>query len=289
VSSGAPSAFDEDDSISQNVGQPCFKRTGGLPLDAATPCTKAQQEQPAFDGKQSVYNSGVIRYEGVRGNTFKVKLADDIKPGTYYFYCAVHGFGQITELNVKAKNAKVESAAEVARRGRAEAEKALKPLAKIYRQVVRTGKVTLGDDKLSAPFAGLYAEGADHTLVNEFLPRRITAKVNEPITWTMLGSDHTISFDVPKYFPIVEFDTPKGVRMNPRLKRAAGGAAEPPEQEGMGVFEVDGGTYDGTGFWSSGLIGADPYAKYTLRISKPGTYAYACLIHPPMIGQVVVT
>jgi plastocyanin len=55
------------------------------------------------------------------------------------------------------------------------------------------------------------------------------------------------------------------------------------------VFKIDGGTYDGTGFWSSGLFGAEPYAEYTLRISKPGTYPYACLIHPSMIGQVVVT
>ncbi|HUR76591.1 MAG TPA: hypothetical protein VMZ22_01490 [Acidimicrobiales bacterium] len=296
--SGVPFAFEDEGSIAQNVGQPCFKRKGALPLEAATPCAKAQQVQPAFDGKQSVYNSGLIRYEGVRGNSFKVKLADEIDPGTYYFYCAVHGFGQLTELKVKPKDAKVESAAEVARRARAQAEDTLRPLAKVYRQTVRSGRLTLHGEKLKGPFAGLYAEGADHALINEFLPHRITAKVNEPITWTALGSDHTISFDVPKYFPIIEFDTPKGIRLNPRLSRPAGGAPEIPKpdetdeeshEDHGGPLTIDGGTYDGSGFWSSGLFGSEPYAKYTLRISKPGTYPYACLIHPPMIGQIVVT
>ena len=294
--SGVPFAFDDDDQIAQNVGQPCYKRSGTFPEDPATPCTKRQQRQPSFDGKQSVYNSGIIRYEGVRGNSFTVKLSDDIDPGTYFFYCAVHGFGQTTEVEVKREGADVASRTAVARRAREQAEETILPLEKVYRQAARTGRVTLGGEELKAPFGGLYAEGADHALVNEFVPRKIEAKVNEPITWTLLGSDHTISFDVPPYFPILQFDTPKGVRLNPRLGRPAGGAPPIPEQEGEGPpdgprqpVEIDGGTYDGSGFWSSGLVGAEPYLRYTVRISKRGTYPYACLIHPPMIGQVVVT
>jgi len=34
---------------------------------------------------------------------------------------------------------------------------------------------------------------------------------------------------------------------------------------------------------------SDAYVKYTLRFSTPGTYRYACLIHPPMVGTVTVT
>ena len=30
------------------------------------------------------------------------------------------------------------------------------------------------------------------------------------------------------------------------------------------------------------------YVEYTMRISEPGTYRYACLLHPPMVGTVVV-
>ncbi len=287
--SGIPLAFDDEDEVAQNVGQPCYKATGTFRDDASKPCTKAQQEQPAFDGKQTIYNSGLIRYEGPDGNTFEMELADDIKPGTYFFYCAVHGLGQTTELEVKPKGSKVESRVSVGRRARDEAEKTLLPLDKVYRSAAKTNAITVDGEKIEGPFAGLVAEGADHALLNEFLPRKITAKVNEPITWKAFGSDHTISFDVPDYFPILEFDTKDGVRFNARLGRPAGGAPDIPEQDGEGVLKIDGGTYDGTGFWSSGLFGAEPYAEYTVRISKPGTYPYACLIHPPMIGQIVVT
>ncbi|MEY2426010.1 MAG: hypothetical protein QOI61_1582 [Actinomycetota bacterium] len=291
--SGVPFAFDDNDGIAQNVGQPCYLETGKLPLDSAKACSKANQRQPAFDGKQSVYNSGLIRYEGVQGNSFKVPLADDIKPGTYFFYCAVHGFGQTTELIVKPKGSKIESQGSVSRRAQAEAKEKLAPVQTLYREAVRSGRLTVAADEVQAPFAGLYSPGGDHALINEFIPREIHAKVGEPITWTMMGSDHTISFHVPKYFPILEFDTPKGVRMNPKLNRPAGGAPALPahndNDEGEGPALMDGGTYDGSGFWSSGLFGGDPYAQYTLRISKAGTYAYACLIHPPMIGRIVVS
>jgi plastocyanin len=79
------------------------------------------------------------------------------------------------------------------------------------------------------------------------------------------------------------------VRLNPTLNAPAGGAPKVPNQQGPGIVKVDGGTYSGSGFWSSGVISADPYLEYTLRIAKPGTYDYACLLHPPMVGKVVVS
>ncbi len=292
--SDLPLAFTEEGGIGQGVGQPCYRKTGGFPKDSATACAEADQRQPEFDGKSSIYNSGLIRYEGTQGNSFEVKLADDLAPGTYNFYCAVHGLGQLTELDVKPKGAKIESSGALARRAQTEAKAKLEPVQKVYRDVVRTGRLELDGVELEAPFAGLFAPGADHALINEFVPREIRAKVGEPITWTMLGSDHTISFDVPKYFPILEFGTPEGVRLNPRLAKPAGGAPSLPDDtversDSDGPLTVDGGTYDGTGFWSSGLFGGEPFVKYRVRISKPGTYAYACLIHPPMIGRIVVS
>ena len=66
-----------------------------------------------------------------------------------------------------------------------------------------------------------------------------------------------------------------------RLGAGASGKPEPPI--------VDWGTWDGSGFWWSGVPFSDAYIQDTLRISTPGTYRYACLIHPPMVGTVTVT
>ncbi len=289
-------AFDQEgaDGLAQNIGQPCFLDKGAVPKDPNTPCTKAEQKQPEFDGTQSVYNSGVLRYEGAQGNTFRVKLADNTKPGTYLFYCAVHGPGQLSEVEVRKPGSKVPSATAVRRAGRDEARDATLPLEKTYRNAVRTNKTRVNGEEITGPFAGLPTE--IHASINEFVPNVIRTKVGEPVTWKMIGADHTISFDVPPYLPIIQFGTK--FRLNPKIENPAGGApARPEHDEGDGEGDegppepeaIDGGTYDGSGFWSSGLVGAEPYLAYTLRFAKAGTYPYACLIHPKMIGRVVVT
>jgi plastocyanin len=77
--------------------------------------------------------------------------------------------------------------------------------------------------------------------------------------------------------------------LNERLEAPAGGSPKLPEPKEGEPMRVDGGTYNGTGFFSSGLISGDPYAEYSLRFSKPGRYRFACLLHPPMVGTLVVT
>jgi plastocyanin len=293
-----PFAYGEEEGsgITQNVGQPCYLRNGAPPKDEDESCKDAQQVKPVFDGKQSYYNSGIIPYEGPEGNTFEVPLADDIDPGKYWFYCAVHGAFQATEVEVLERGADAPSETEINRRARREIDKLAEPLLGLYRQALRRNRVNTHDElneelTVKGPFAGISDAtiGFGHALINEFVPKRLEVKAGEPITWRMMGSDHTISFGVPRYFPVMEFLDDGTVRLNRRIDPPAGGAKEPPEQEGMGVYKVDGGNYDGTGFWSSGLIGGSPYAEYTMRISKPGTYDFACLIHPPMVGKIEVS
>jgi plastocyanin len=283
-----PEAFTED-GIAQNAGQPCYLSTGIPPKDPKKHCTNAQQKQPEFTGKQSFYSSGIIPYQGPQGNTYRVPLSDDIKPGEYLFYCLVHGPGQRTKVVVKPKGAKIPGQGEVTREARKEIDVIAEPLQKQFREAKRTGRLTLpgGRGKVPGPFVGLI--GGNHTAINEFVPKTVRTKAGQPIRWKMMGSNHTISFDVPTYFPQVQFLKNGTVRLNPKLEPPAGGAKKVPEQEGMGVFKFDGGAYDGSGFWSSGLIGAEPYLEYTMSISKRGTYRIACLIHPPMVGTVVVT
>jgi plastocyanin len=291
VFEGLPWALgeDDDDGITQNAGQPCYLSDGLPPEEPDEPCRDDDQEQPAFDGTHTYYNSGIIPFEGPRGNTYRVPLAEDIAPGRYMFYCAVHGFGQTTEVEVVPAGTDVPSADDVARAAREEIDEAAEPLVDLFRQATSEGAIDVDGERIEGPFAGVDAPFLEHTGINEFVPRERTVKAGEPITWKMMGADHTISFNVPRYFPIMEFLDDGTVRTNPMLDPPAGGAPEPPEQEGDGPLEIDGGTWDGEGFWSSGLMAAQPFIEYTLRISEPGTYEYACLLHPPMVGTLEVT
>jgi plastocyanin len=271
--------------VAQNLAEPCFRRSGGPPKKADTPCPAAQRRQIAFDGRASVYNSGLIPYDGPNGNTYEIPISPNAKPGTYYFYCAVHGPGQSTVVTIKPKGSAIQPQSTLNRAALEQVNTLAAPLAKDLRQA-RTGHVNIAGLDLNGPFAGI-GDPAVEGSVNEFVPKTITTKVNQPVTWTILGTSHSISFDVPKYFPIMTFAKNGRVTINPKIYQPARSPKIPDTGDGQ-ITRVDGGTYNGIGFFSSSVFGSDPYATYTLRVSKPGTYRYACLIHPAMVGTLVV-
>jgi plastocyanin len=291
--------------VSQRGAQPCFIDVGQPPSSPNTPCPK--RAQPAFTGRQEVYSSGFIHYAGENGNTYRIPIAKDATPGRYYFFCTVHGPLMSGYIVVKPKGQSITSQAHVSDAADKQIMLWTKPLDDAW-QVANAGKVVPPSDakELAAPgskyFKGILAGfGAlpDAKLqfessINEFIPRKVTAKVGAPVTWTTFGG-HTISFDVPKYFPIVTVKADGTVIRNPQLDKPAGGAPPLPTVNENGPpgppLKIDGGTYDGSHFWSSGVINTpdDQYAQYTLRFSRPGTYRYACLVHPPMVAEITIT
>jgi len=300
---------DSLEEVNQLAAQPCYIESGDMPGDLSQPCE--QQEQPDFKGTETYYNSGFIPYEGPGGNEFRVRLSDDIEPGTYYYYCNYHGPLMSGAIEVVGKGEAIPSQEEVNRRAREEIEQSAGPLRRELEKAQagelevtedeaallrRSGHIRPGTTIFRGNLSGLYAEEATFMAgINEFIPKEIQARVGEPVTWINLGM-HTISFNVPRYFPVISVEDDGTVVYNPQVPPAAGGAPQPPEpfsneEEGEGPpqpVRIDAGTFDGEGFWSSGLIGADPWVHYTIRFSRPGTYKYACLIHPPMTGTVVV-
>ncbi len=52
-------------------------------------------------------------------------------------------------------------------------------------------------------------------------------------------------------------------------------------------MKVDAGPWDGRGFRSTGLDYQD-LDEFSVTFTRAGTYTYACLIHPQMVGRVVV-
>lgn len=298
---------EEIDSVAQNAAQPCFLDSGNPPTDANTACPK--RSQPDFNGKQTFYNSGFIPYEGSGGNEFKVPLAENIAPGTYFFYCNYHGPLMSGKIKVVAEGASIPSQDEVNKTAREEIEKQAAPLRE---QIEKFEKGTLevppeeadafrnagflkpGTNRFQGNLSGLYAE--DDAImggINEFLPKSKTVKVGETVKWANLGM-HTISFNVPKYFPVISVEKDGKVVYNSKVIHPDGGVPEHPEPfdfegpPGNEPLKIDGGTWDGEGFYSTGLIGWAPYVEFSMKFSKPGTYKYACLIHPPMTGTIVV-
>lgn len=95
------------------------------------------------------------------------------------------------------------------------------------------------------------------------LPKVVVIKAGESVTWVnKSGFDvHTVTFLAGK-----DMST---------LTEADFGA----------VTAESGSTYSG-GYLSSGIFGDG--GTYTLTFDKPGTYEYLCLLHPQMVGTVVV-
>jgi plastocyanin len=269
------------------ASQPCFLRSGEPPKGGKA-CPK--RKQPAFDGRFSLYSSGVIPYEGPSGNAYNVPFSSDVKPGKYFFYCVVHGPIQFTEVVVKEKGAEIPSAEQVSRAARSEVQRVADPLFAIYKRAVAKNAFEVDGTDVTGPFSGLYTPKVDFAQVNQFVPGKVTTKVGRTVSWKVFGG-HTISFNVPEYFPIMEFKKNGEVHVNPRLRTPAGGAPALRQPEGSRpqAHQVDAGTWDGKGFWSSGEIYGQPYVEYGLRVSTPGTYRIACLIHPAMVGTLVVT
>jgi plastocyanin len=272
---------------------PAFAPPDGPPFEGVT-CPTAGRPQPRFTGRQGLYNSGFIAPDGDHANVFEVPLAADAQPGTYRYFCNYHWMDMSGTLEVVPEDEPIPSQAEVSRQGREEikADAAL-ALAKVDEaKHARNGKV--GD--LSLPLAGREVDEDFTVVVNEFLPSKVATKVGEPVTWTFDGADHTVSFNVPKYFPIFTKRKAGTVTWNPKSYEPVGWKIEEPAEEGEeggpeGEDEgrvVDVGSWDGSGgFHSSGALSAGD--RFTVTFTKPGRYPFACVLHPQMVGTVDVS
>lgn len=269
--------------INQIIAQPCLVEEGPLPEDGA-PCPN--QELGPFDGTEAYYNSGFIGLQTDGDNIFELTLSESIEPGEYDIFCSVHGSFHSATMEVVPSDQSIPSPSEVNQQTRQELNEVVEPFRQVFERASE-GQFVFGGEAFTGNFSGLLDERVEG-LLNEFIPKTIEAQVGEPVTWLMFGP-HSISFDVPEYFPIYEQLEDGTIRANEDVYFAAGGAPEVEEQESLDPIVVDGGTWDGSGFWSSGVLYSEAYVQYTLRFSTPGTYRYACLIHPPMVGTVTVT
>jgi plastocyanin len=268
--------------INQTAAFPCYVNDiAALPLDFAA-CSKAQQTQPEFTGQHAYYSSGFIPFEGPQGNTFEMTIADDAKDGTYFYYCTLHGARMSGEIKVD-RDADLESQASMNKRGSEEADRLAAPLLEFYE------KEKAGAGQYKGNLAGSGdASTKQFGSVNEFTPRTIRSAVNQPVTWTFVNG-HNLSFEVPPYAPVYKLGADGRLEFNNELKQPKGWPGPPGPAAGRKPVHIDAGKWDGSGGWHSTGSGWNTGDTYTITFTKPGSYLYACSVHPGMIGKVVVS
>ena len=255
-------------------------------------CTGERKQQPDFTGRHALYNSGFIPPEGDDANTFVLPIAEDADPGTYFYFCNYHWTNMSGTVEVVERSVSIPSQEQVNRDARKEIEEDAKVALQKLDEAEGATSVESSEGELELPLAGREADEDYAVIINEFLPKKIDARVNRPVTWTFDGIAHTVSFNVPKYFPVFTVDEDSGeVEWNPKSYEPVGWEVperpESDDDEDAPPRQVDVGKWDGGGgFRSSGAL--DPGETFTVTFTKTGTYAYACVLHPQMVGTVTV-
>ena len=284
--------------VNQNGAQPCYLDRGAPPTDPDTPCPR--RKQPEFTGRHSYYSSGFIPFGGEAPNRFDVRLSKDIAPGSYNFYCNLHGVGQSGTVEVIPSEEPLPSRSAAARRTQElMTERYGAPLAAALTDAQRD-ELTIAGVPYRTPLAGAATTdvrpwggsahrrhfGHRHGSVDEFVPPVVRTGVDEPVTWTFVGR-HTVSFNVPRYLPVFAVDDDGTVRLDPLVHEPVGWAVPSVEPNDAPAI-VDAGRWDGRGFRSTGLDWRTG-DQFTVRFTRRGTFLMACLVHPAMVGKVVVS
>jgi plastocyanin len=252
----------------QAGAQPCFQATGLPPTKDACPVHTGD-----FTGTESLVTSGWLDPNA----PFTLKIGESAKPGTYNFFCQLHGPDMGGKLTVAAQDTTVPTPAEVKSAGdtalKADTDK-LAPAAAM-----------LASGTAKKAFAGVFSQAFQLGGVAAFGPSAIHVPVGGKVTWQVFGP-HVIYFNAPADAEQLRVPAPDGsVHFNAKAAAPLGGPGAPDKP---GLF--NGGSWNGVGQHSSGAIISFPpdLYTYTLTFTKAGTYNYLCTFHESMKGTVTV-
>jgi plastocyanin len=228
-----------------------------------------------------------VTYTGAKGVQSGLPLSDKPKPmtvkfskaGTYTYYCDVHA-GMKGTVRVVAKSKKVPTAKQDAKRVDAQVAQALKIAKGLTTATLPANTVTVGN-------AG--AHGVEYF---GFLPGTLTVPKGTTLKFQMSAKSleiHTATSGPGN--PETEADSYLG-----KLAKSF----EAPTIDPAGVYPSDPPpapasltpASHGNGFWNSGVMDAaaasPPASSSSVTFAAAGTYKLYCLIHPFMVGTVVV-
>lgn len=252
----------------QAAAQPCFQATGPAPL--VNPCTVKTGE---FTGSESLVTSGWLDPNA----PFVLKISDAATPGVYNFYCQLHGPDMGGTLTIADKTTSIPSVDEVKATGATELAAAAK--------LLEPGVAQLSAGTPAKAIAGTGVEASQAGLIDGFGPKAITIPVGGKVTWAVFGP-HSIYFNAPADAQQLRAPAPDGaVHLNAKAATPVGGPGAGPKP-GL----INGGSWDGTGTRSSGIILSFPpqLSSYRLKFTKAGTFKFQCTIHKEMKGTVTV-
>jgi plastocyanin len=301
-----PTLIDEETfEVGQAAAQPCYLTDADPGTEA---CAAEDQEQVPFDGNFTYYNSGWPEAAA----TFTVDIDPDTAPGTYNYVCLLHVPFMTGSIEVVASDTEVETPEDVTARG----EEELAPHLDAITTAVESAEPASPNDI----FAGVLSEADPIAGASVFEPSDVTIPAGDAVTWTIMGP-HLMAFNAPPEAASIRTEADDGtVGLNMAAIGPAGGSpgmpAPPPEaaDAASGTPEagadaeatpeattdasapppppmvVDGGEWNGEGFYNSSLFPSFPPNLFAFKMAftEPGTYPYQCLIHPGMNGTITV-
>ena len=202
------------------------------------------------------------------------------KAGNFTFLCDLHKGMKIT-VSVKKKGAKIPSAKEDAKQADKELKADFETEKKLLASPGPTNNVVLmGNDK-----------GTLTTF--DFFPKVKNVKVGDTVSFEMTkgsSEEHTVTFGPPDYLGPIEQILPDPTTGNPP-KLAIDPRLYYPSDPGAVLTHT--GTNHGNGFLNTGSLDGDdggeiPRVKQ-VTFTAPGSFQYLCLLHPQMVGTIVVS
>lgn len=202
-------------------------------------------------------------------------------PGVYEYVCQIHPFAMLGEVVVEEATAQdVPSQAAIDALAQAELTLLLAQIDTIKAEADKTETQVSGPDGSSiwrVQAGGLSRD--DRVELLEFLPKDIVIQEGDTVVWTS-PNFHNVAFHPGRMHPEWVMPEPpeKGppvLVMNPEVVFPARPAA----------------AFDGTGYWSSGLIGIGDYpardgmrsltggSTFIMNFNKAGTFKYMCAFH----------
>jgi plastocyanin len=229
-----------------------------------------------------------VTYTGAKAIQSGLPLSDKPKPmtvkftkaGTYTYYCDVHA-GMKGTVRVVAKSKKVPTAKQDAKRVEAQVAQALTIAKGLTKATLPANTVTVGN-------AG--AHGVEYF---GFLPATLNVPAGTTVKFQMSAKSleiHTATAGPGN--PETEADSYLGKLAKsfeaPTIDPAAVYPSDPPSAPASLTPALH-----GNGFWNSGVLDAasasPPPASSSVTFAAAGTYKLYCLVHPFMVGTVVVS